>query len=174
MKVYNRHDRKINATEAAAASILNSLAGSDDRLWPHEAWPPMQFDRPLGKGARGGHGPVRYIMEQFIPGRKAVFRFEPEGLIAGFDGVHFFEVSPASGGVVITHVIDVRCGFGQWAKWRLVVEPLHDALIEDAFDKVHNAVSGAKTKSSPWSPRVRFLREMLARKRKREERKRCA
>ncbi|MEN6465760.1 MAG: SRPBCC family protein [Syntrophaceae bacterium] len=172
MKVYNRHDRRINTTETIAGSILNSLSGSEDRLWPHENWPPMQLDAPLGEGARGGHGPVRYRVEQFIPGRKAVFRFEPEGLIAGFEGVHYFEVSPGSGCVVMTHVIDARCSFGVWARWRLLIEPIHDAVIEDAFDKVENGIAGRKEKSSPWSPWVKVLREMRARKRRREERKR--
>lgn len=172
MKVYNRHDRKINTTESVAASIINSLSGPEDRLWPREAWPPMQLDGPLAEGSRGGHGPVRYRVEQLIPGRKAVFRFEPEGLIAGFDGVHYFEVSPGSGCVTMSHVIDVRCGFGQWFEWRLFIEPIHDAVIEDAFDKVENSLAGAKVKSSPWSIWVKVLREMRARKRRREERKR--
>lgn len=173
MKVYNRHDRRINTTETVAASILNSLSGPDDRLWPHEKWPLMQLDGSLAPGARGGHGPVRYRMEQFIPGRKAVFRFEPEGLIPDFDGVHYFEVSPEGDCVVMTHVIDVRCGFRQWARWRLLIEPIHDAVIEDAFDKVENSIAGRGEKSSPWSLRVKVLREMRARKRRREERKRA-
>jgi len=171
MKVYNRHDRKIITTETVAASILDSLSGPVDKLWPHETWPPMQLDGPLGRGARGGHGPIRYRVEQFLPGKKAVFRFEPEGLAAGLDGIHYFEVSPADGHVIMSHVIEAQCGLAMWAKWRIVIEPLHDACIEDAFDKVENGIAGKKVKSSPWSPRVRFLREMIARKRRREERK---
>ncbi len=173
MKIYNRHDRPINTTEITAASILDGLSGPDDKLWPHETWPPMQLDGPLGTGARGGHGPVRYRVEQFIPGRKAVFRFEPEGLAAGLDGVHYFEITPAIGQVLMTHVVEANCGLAMWAKWRLVIGPLHDALMEDAFDKVENGIAGKKIKSSPWSPRVKFLREMMARKRRREERKRA-
>lgn len=172
MKVYNRHERNIYTTENMAAAILDSLAGPEDKLWPHETWPPMKLDGHLGEGARGGHGPIRYRVEQFLPGEKAVFRFEPEGLAAGLEGIHYFELSPANGQVRITHVIEARCGFAMWARWRLVIEPLHDALIEDAFDKVENLLAGKVIRSSPWSPRVKFLRGMLARKRRREERKR--
>jgi hypothetical protein len=166
MRIYNRHDRTINTTEDIAAAILNSLSGPDDGLWPREGWPPMQFDGPLGKGARGGHGPIRYRVEEFIPGKKAVFRFESAGLAAGLDGVHYFEISPADGHVMISHVIEARCGLPMWAKWRLVIEPLHDALIEDAFDKVENGLAGRDAKSTCWSARVRFLREMIARQRR--------
>ncbi len=171
MKVYNRHDRIISTTETIAASILDSLSGPDDRLWPHETWPPMQLNGPLGKGSRGGHGPIRYHVEEFIPGKKAVFRFEPAGLAAGLDGIHYFEISPVNGIIRVAHVIEASCGPAMWLKWRFVIEPLHDALIEDAFDKVENAIAGENLKSSPWSGRVKFLREMIARKRRREERK---
>jgi len=174
MKVLNRHNRKINTTPGIAASILDSLSGPEDRLWPHENWPPMQFDGPLGEGARGGHGPIRYRVEKFTPGKKAVFRFEPEGLAAGLDGIHYFEITPFDGHVLMVHVIEARCGLVMWLKWSFVIEPLHDALIEDAFDKVENRIAGKQVKSSLWSPRVKFLRNMIARKRRREEKKRAA
>jgi len=60
MKIYNRHERKIQAPAAEVGATLDTLSGPADQLWPKDNWPPMQFDTSLREGARGGHGPVRY------------------------------------------------------------------------------------------------------------------
>jgi len=54
-------------------------------------WPAMQLDRPLGVGASGGHGPIRYRVEVYEPSRQVTFRFTAP---QGFDGTHTFEVEP--------------------------------------------------------------------------------
>ena len=59
MKIFNRHDRIIPAKKDALGSILDSLSGPEDALWPRETWPPMVLDPGLKVGAAGGHGPVR-------------------------------------------------------------------------------------------------------------------
>ena len=53
-----------------------------------------------------------------------------------------------------------------WAtlKWVLAIRWLHDAFIEDAFDKVENNLSGSN-KRTEWSKWVIFLRKAAARKR---------
>jgi hypothetical protein len=62
MKVLNIHERTLNAPVALAGTLIDSLSSNDDRLWSHDSWPPMRFDQPLGIGAAGGHGPVRYSL----------------------------------------------------------------------------------------------------------------
>jgi hypothetical protein len=73
-------------------ALLDSLASPADSLWPKESWPAMRFDRPLGVGAAGGHGPIRYAVEEFVPGRRVVFRFTGP---RGFKGGHRLEILPA-------------------------------------------------------------------------------
>src|SRR5664280_1614566 len=74
--VNNRHQRTLSARPAVVGQLIDGLAGHEDRLWPTEQWPAMCLDRPLGVGARGGHGPVRYCVEAYTPGEAIRFRFE--------------------------------------------------------------------------------------------------
>ncbi|MFD3809276.1 hypothetical protein ACFWTC_38425 [Streptomyces sp. NPDC058619] len=39
----------------------------------------MRFDRPLGLGAQGGHGPVRYTVTGYDPGQRVRFTFDGRG-----------------------------------------------------------------------------------------------
>ena len=132
MKIYNRHERKIQASATDLGALLDNLSAAD-QLWPVKDWPRMEFDVLLQEGARGGHGPVRYRVTGYSPGRRIVFQFDVDGLAGGLDGRHFFEVIPRRDGTVIRHVVDADCDFRMWAKWRILIEPMHDALIEDAF-----------------------------------------
>ena len=45
-------------------------------------------------------------------------------------------------------------------QWKTFIRVLHDALIEDAFDKVENYFSSEKKKTE-WSGWVKFLRMLL-------------
>jgi len=164
MKIYNRHERRISAPPDKVGSLLDSLSGPADRLWPAADWPAMKFDAPLREGARGGHGPVRYCVTEYLPGHRVVFQFEGEGLTDGLDGRHFFEVVPRSDYTVLRHVVDADCDLRMWAKWHILIGPMHDALIEDAFDRVEQKLHGGFAKRSRWSPWVRFLRKMKGRK----------
>lgn len=79
--VLNVHERVLTCSEEALASLIDGLAGDEDRLWPRGAWPPMTFDRPLEVGATGGHGPIRYRVSDYVRGHWIRFRFtEPRGL----------------------------------------------------------------------------------------------
>jgi len=164
MRIYNRHERRISALPDEVGSLLDSLSGPADRLWPADDWPAMKFDTSLREGARGGHGPVRYRVTEYVPGRRVVFQFEGEGLTDGLDGRHFFEVIPQKKGPLIRHVVDADCDLRMWAKWHILIGPMHDALIEDAFDRVEQGLHGGSVKRSRWSPWVRFLRKMRGRK----------
>lgn len=121
----------------------------------------MRFDQTLEVGAVGGHGPIRYRVEQYEPGRRALFRFTgPPGL----SGTHEWRVVPAGGGCRIRHSIDGHAGGRMLLVWPLVLRPLHDALIEDALDKAESALTGIPAGPRPWSWWVRLLRRRAARR----------
>ena len=88
MHVKNVHERTLRAPVGDVGPLLDGLGSPQDRLWP-PAWPGMKLDRPLGPGARGGHGPIRYFVEGYEAGRSVRFRFTAP---PGFDGWHGFEV----------------------------------------------------------------------------------
>jgi hypothetical protein len=166
MKIRSLHARSIPASLEAAGKLLDGLASDDDRLWPRDRWPAMRLDRPLGVGARGGHGPVRYEVVEYVPGQKVVFRFDPAaGLMRGVRGGHRWELSEVAGGVELRHVIEAEGGLGPALRWLLLVRPLHDALIEDALDRAQDALTGGDKRPARWSLRVRLLRRLARRRR---------
>ena len=160
--VRNVHERlyetRLSAAEAGAL-LIDRLAGRDDALWPREEWPPVRFDRPVGIGARGGHGPVRYTVEEYAPGRSVAFRF---GAPRGFVGSHGFEVEQSAPGVVrVRHTLSMR--LEGWARlsWPLAYRWLHDALVEDALDRAGASIGCAPARRARWSVWVRLLRKAL-------------
>ena len=165
MRIYNVHERDFEAQPQAVGGLLDSLSGAEDRLWPRETWPPMALDGPLEVGARGGHGPVRYRVSEYVPGRRVEFLFDESGLTAGLDGRHVFEVVGRRRSMLLRHVVDARCGLKDWLKWHLLVGPMHDALLEDALDLAEKGLIGEVKKPARWSLRARLLRRMAARKR---------
>lgn len=169
MKVYNVHERRLNASPEVVGELIDNLAGPNERLWPAGPWKAMELDPDLRPGACGGHGPVRYRVAEYIPKRRAAFEFEDHGLTAGFDGWHFFEVAPRREGVVLRHVIDVECTFKEWVKWLLTVRPMHNALLEDALDLAQREVEGAVPKPARWGLWVRCIRWMIARTEQKEQ-----
>lgn len=165
MRIDSLHERSFKTKSDAVGRILDTLSGPEDRLWPRDIWPPMLFDKSLTLGARGGHGVIRYEIEEYSPGRRAVFRFDGTGLTADFDGRHYFEVIPRNGHVILRHVIDAEGNFKAWLKWKVLIEPLHDALLEDALDRAELALKGSVARPARWNSRVRILRRILAKKR---------
>lgn len=161
MHVHNVHRRTLAATAPQLGALIDGLAGPADRLWPGDRWPAIRFDRPLQVGARGGHGPVRYWIEQYDPGRRIRFRFErPRGV----DGFHEFHVVTSGDHrpVELVHVVDVRLhGMGRLS-WPLFYGPLHDALLEDALDNAERECTGDVTAPAAWPSYVRRLRRLLA------------
>jgi hypothetical protein len=163
MNVRNVHRRRLADAEGVrrVGGLLDALAGDHDRLWPRDRWPAMRFDRPLQVGARGGHGPVRYWVEHYEPGRRVRFRFERP---RGFHGFHEFHlVTDPSGGGEVVHVVEARLTGTARLSWPLVFRPLHDALIEQALDNAEAAAGGRPAAWLPWSAYVRGLRRLLAR-----------
>ncbi|GAA2625141.1 SRPBCC family protein [Actinomadura fulvescens] len=160
MAVLNIHERLLRAEPSDLAPILDSLAGPDDRLWPAERgqWPSMRFDRPLGVGARGGHGPVRYTVEGYAPGQWVRFSFCGP---AGVHGFHEFTVHPApDSGSLLRHTMAVRLRGRARLTWPLFFRRMHDALLEDCLDRAELAVHGSVEHPNQWSGYVRTLRRL--------------
>jgi hypothetical protein len=115
----------------------------------------MRLDRPLQTGADGGHGPIRYRVEEHAPGSRARFRFTgPSGLT----GFHEFAVTETPDGCVLRHAIEGRTAGAMVFAWPAFYRPLHDALIEDSLDKAERALTGAVARPRSWSRWVRLLR----------------
>ncbi len=164
MKILNLHERAFKTNPESAGALIDGLAGKEDRLWPGANWPPMRFDSPLQPGASGGHGPIRYHVSEYVPGRRVEFRFDRKGMAAGLDGRHYFEIINRRDHLLLRHVVDAGCDFITWMKWHVMIGPMHDALLEDALDRAQTVLDKAPARSACWSPWVRLLRR-LARKR---------
>lgn len=158
MKVLNIHKRKIDTQKEKILELFPTVATEEDRIWPKENWPKMKLNSGLQNGSKGGHGPIRYEIVEFKPESHIVFKFqEPKG----FNGIHKFEVSEISENQSqITHTIDMRTSFWGTIQWLFAVRWLHDALIEDALDKVQNQLTQGTNKTK-WNPWVKFLRAIL-------------
>lgn len=162
----NVHHRTLDTvTPAQAGALLDTLASDNDLLWPHQSWPPMKLHEPLGVGAIGGHGPVRYVVEAYTPGASVRFRFLAP---RGFVGFHTYEVAQDSGAVILRHVLEMRAQGPALVTWPLFFRPLHDALIEDSLARAE-AVLGLPAKVQPWSVWVRMLRWIASRGRARSK-----
>jgi hypothetical protein len=140
--------------------LIDSLASENDQLWPRDRWPAMRFAKELCVGASGGHGPVRYFVEAYQPGRSVRFRFTHP---SGFDGFHGYELQESgSAETVLRHVLKINLTGSARFGWPLLFRPLHDALIEDSLERA-SAFVGASSADRGWSTRVRLLRWVLRR-----------
>lgn len=163
MRVSNHHWRLFCQSPDRVGACLDSLSDQAEALWPFERWPRMAFDRSLGVGAKGGHGPVRYFVEEYQLGRQVTFRFtRPDG----FHGTHGFRVTQTESGCELRHAIEMKVSGPALLTWPLIFRPLHDALLEDALDKVEAHLEGRDwaQRDLPWV--VRTLRRMFAKKRR--------
>ncbi len=160
MSVVNIHERALNASTTEVGKLIDDLASAGDKLWPRDRWPVMKFDRPLGVGAVGGHGPIRYTVESYKPGSHIQFRFtEPKGFL----GSHRFEVEMAENGkTMLRHLIEMQVQGMARLIWPLAICPLHDALLEDALDRAE-IYAGGQPAERGWSLWVKFLRRVMSR-----------
>jgi Protein of unknown function (DUF3995) len=158
MRIESTHTRELPVPANALGEILDTLAGPEDRIWPIERWPndPIRFDRPLGVGASGGHGPMRYTVVAYEPGGVVAFEFEPD---SGLRGGHRLDVEPAGDGRArLRHVLDVEVS-GIYRLLRPVFLAMHDALVEDLLDKAELAATGRVERPACWP---RWLRAINA------------
>lgn len=158
MNVVNVHERTLLTTPEDAWRLVANLGSPYELLWP-ERWPKMRFDRALGLGACGGHGPIGYYVESYAPFDHIRLRFTRP---RGFEGYHEFRILPQLGHVSFRHTVRVRTrGMATWY-WLLVLRPLHDACLQDLMDRASSYSSGHPF-HTPWPLRVRFLRWLARR-----------
>lgn len=160
MSVINIHERMLDASMIEVGRLIDGLASADDKLWPHDRWPAMKFDRPLSVGAVGGHGPIRYTVESYKPGIYLQFRFtEPKGFL----GSHRFEVERIEDEKTkLRHIIEMRLAGMAKLSWYVAIRPLHDALLEDALDRAEFYV-GKQPAKRDWSLWVKCLTRVMSR-----------
>lgn len=155
MAVVNVHQRRLTVSPPEAGALIDSLAGPNDQLWPGTGWPAMEFDRSLGLGATGGHGPIRYVISQYVPGRWIRFTFTGP---RGFHGFHEYSVAVQNSQTVLWHTLAMHLRGPSRLTWPLVFRPLHNALIEDSLDRAERATTGGVARPAHWSRYVRLLR----------------
>lgn len=162
MKIINIHTREIQQPKFEIVKLFNTLATDNDLMLATDKWSPMKLDNGLQVGSKGGHGPIKYFVKEYQPEKSITFQFD----MAGFNGFHRFDINELEPNKTeLSHCIDMTTTGSATLKWTLAIRWLHDAYIEDAFDKVENHFTKDK-KSSEWSWRVKILRKILRPKRK--------
>jgi hypothetical protein len=156
--VFNVHERSLSASREDVGALLDRLASPADSLWPGDRWPRLRLNQPLSVGAVGGHGPIRYTVEEYRQGELVRFRFTGP---RGFNGSHAFIVRDEPGSAtLLRHELAMRATGAARLSWPLIFRPLHDALLEDALDRA-SAAFGDDVQPRRWSVRVRLLRWFL-------------
>lgn len=159
--VRNIHRRSLPISLRQGEILLRSLASHEDRLWPGDKWWPQRFDGGLVPGAKGGHGPVRYMVESVAP-RQVVYRFPRKGW---FRGTHQFDLVAHAGadGCELVHTLRGTLHGRGLLLWPGLVRPLHDALLEDVMDRAEQAAGRSPVRPARHSAYVRFLRRRFLR-----------
>ena len=151
------HARTVHAPAADVGALLDRLGGADDPLFPTPVWPPMRFDRPLGVGADGGHGFIRYRVTAYEPGRRIRFDFT-----GGEDGWHEITVRPlGSDSCRVEHVLHSRLRPARAALWTLALRAAHGTVVEEIFDNIERVATGRVTAPVRRSARVRLFNRLL-------------
>ncbi|NGN62686.1 DUF2867 domain-containing protein [Streptomyces sp. A7024] len=162
--VRNIHERDIEAPAEAVGALLDRLATDDDPLFPTPGWPPMRFDRPLGPGADGGHGPITYRVVSYEPGRR--IRFDFTDAAGGFHELTIAPLGeaadPGAGRCRVRHeLVMASPSLTDRLGWALVIRWAHDVVIEELLDNAERAATGrvcAPYRRSPWA---RLVHRML-------------
>jgi hypothetical protein len=152
--IRNIHERTLPVPAAEVGALLDRLGSSEDRLWPAPAWPPVRFDRPLAVGADGGHGPIRYWVSRYEPGRLVELTFREE---TGVRGTHSLDVRPIDDASCVLRHRVVGQSFGSMRLlWPAVVRICHDTCVEHLLDNAERVVTGsvARPVAYPWRARL--------------------
>ncbi len=155
LQVYNIHARQLS-NNPKNGQLIDQLSSSNDILWAHERWMPMEFPKGLKMSSNGGHGSIGYDIQSYTPSKTIRFRFTAP---KGFEGWHGFTLEPNG---IIRHELRINAlGNAIWL-W-LLIRPIHDAVIEDCFDKAEAFAAAREVKPRQWSLWVRFLRKISPR-----------
>jgi hypothetical protein len=150
----NTHQRLLPAPAADVGRLLDRIGRPGDPLWPSPTWIPMRLDRPLSVGAAGGHGPVRYHVSDYRPGRLVEFTFDPR---TGLTGTHTFEViDHGDDACVLRHRLVATPAAHMRLLWPALIGPCHDTVLEHLLDNAEHAVTGTVTDPVryPWQARL--------------------
>jgi len=159
MNVLNIHERKFSVSPELVGKLIDSLSAREDTLWPKQAWPRMEFDRILSVGAVGGHGPIRYFVEAYAPGKSIRFRFTGP---RGFNGYHGYEVLDLTPqGCVLRHTLEMTTHGLAILSWPAAFRPMHSALLEDSL-ALAQASLGERPDVQKWSTWVKVLRWIIS------------
>lgn len=159
MNVLNIHELELHANPSEVGTLIDSLASSQDVLWPNDTWPRMKFDRPLAVGATGGHGPIRYFVEEYKPSQSIKFRFTGP---KGFEGYHSYEtISLKNEMTLLRHTLKMTTHGRAVVSWPFIFRPMHDALLEDSLATAQASL-GITADVKPWSYWVRMLRWLFS------------
>ncbi|MEV1143012.1 DUF2867 domain-containing protein [Micromonospora sp. NPDC049799] len=159
--VHNTHDRALPVPAAEAGRLVDRIGAADDSLWPTPAWMPMRFDRPLAVGADGGHGPIRYHVTGYEPGRRVELTFHPR---TGLIGSHILEVEERGPhACLLRHRLSARPVGRMRLLWPALVRVCHDTVIEHLLDNAERAVTGtvAHPVRYPWRARLAVSMESV-------------
>ncbi|MEV4483453.1 DUF2867 domain-containing protein [Micromonospora coxensis] len=152
--VHNVHERALPVPAAVVGRLVDRIGAADDPLWPAPAWVPVRFDRPLAVGADGGHGPIRYHVTGYEPGRRVELTFHPR---TGLIGTHTLEVEERGpDACVLRHRLSARPVGRMRLLWPTLVRVCHDTVIEHLLDNAERAVTGtvAHPVRYPWRARL--------------------
>ncbi len=138
--IKNVHSRDLGAP---AGPFVDRI----QELWP-PAWGKQEFDRPLGVGADGGHGPIHYRCTEFVPGESITFEF------TDLTGTHTLSAT----GDVLRHELIGDFDLAARLRWALVIRWLHDACLEDFLDGCERAAGREPAAPARWSLWVRLVR----------------
>ncbi|GGK81405.1 hypothetical protein Ppa06_48690 [Planomonospora parontospora subsp. parontospora] len=160
----NVQQRSVNASADRLGALLDGVSTADDRLWPTPSWPPLVLDAGLTPGSRGGHGPIRYSVTEYEPGRRLRFSFDPE---LGLDGHHELVITAEGADRSrLTHTIVGTTRGRMRILWPLLIRWLHEALMQDLFDNAERAAAGRLSRRpARWSVWVRLLRRVRSARR---------
>jgi hypothetical protein len=158
MKIINIHKRIINQPKISILELFKTLSSENDRMVDTDRWSPILLDNGLKVGSKGGHGPIGYTVQSYDPASFIEFKFTKP---TAFKGIHKFEITEFESNVTeLKHTIDMNISGKTIFLWTIAIRWLHDAFIEDAFDKVENQFTVRK-KTSKWSFWVIFLRKIF-------------
>ncbi|MGA4842497.1 DUF2867 domain-containing protein [Streptomyces sp. G45] len=154
--VRNEHEREIASPAEVVGALFDRLSAPDDPVFPTPAWPAMTFDGPLAVGADGGHGPVRYRVTAYEPGRRVRFDFTDAS-----GGFHELTVEPlGERRCRVRHVLETEPKGMDRLLWPTVIRPVHDTMVEEVLDNAERAATGTCARPVHWTPRVRLLNRL--------------
>jgi hypothetical protein len=133
MRFQRTHRREIDAPAVTVGALIDTLGSEHDRLWPSQRWPTLAigFDRALAVGAKGGHGPIRYAVSEYVPSESVEFCFDRRSGVEGTHRLYVEALGPERSR--LTHTVDANIGL-RYVVVLPVFLAMHDAVLRDLLD----------------------------------------